>query len=423
MTAPAPKRGRGRPSASLPGREALKERCLRLWERGELLRALYREDPAPVEIPLPRISSRELLDRFEEVRLWIRSLASPSREGEAPFRIEWRTVRHRVLGENRLPTGILFDDAAACLRFVGREKEGAAFLGAARAMVAAFPELEGWVLESPLEVHGCREDADRLLRVLRHFRTRSLDGLYLRQLDIPGVDTKFIERRKALIASLLDRVLPPERIRQEHGASRDFSRRYGLVDRPSLVRFRLLDPAVRVGGYSDLTVRVSEFSENPLPVRRVFVVENEINGLAFPDQERSLLLFGEGYAVDRLFGVRWLCRTEIFYWGDLDTHGLAILERLRSGFPQTRSLLMDRETLLSHRELWVEEPSPFEGELSRLDTGERETLATLRSLVRAGRGVRLEQERIPFGRVLDAIGRLGDKGDPSREGRSPDPLA
>ena len=423
MTSPGPKRGQGQGPASLPGREALRERCLRLWERGDLLRALYREDPAPVELPLPRISSRELLDRFEEVRLWIRSLAGTSREGEAPFRIVWRTVRHRVLGENRLPKSVLFDDAAACLRFVGREREGAAFLEAAKAIVAAFPELEGWVLERPLELHGCREEVDPLLRVLRHFRSRSLDGLYLRQLDIPGVDTKFIEGRRSLIAALLDRVLPPERIRPEHGASRDFSRRYGLVEKPSLVRFRLLDPAVRVGGYSDLTVRVSEFSANPLPVRRVFVVENEINGLAFPAQEQSLLLFGEGYAVDRLFGVRWLCRTEILYWGDLDTHGLAILDRLRSGFPQARSLLMDRETLLSHRALWVAEPSPFEGELSRLDPGERETLATLRSLVRDGRGVRLEQERIPFGRVLEAIGRLGEKGEALRGGESPAPSA
>ncbi|MGC8529646.1 MAG: Wadjet anti-phage system protein JetD domain-containing protein [Leptospirillia bacterium] len=393
---------------SLPGIASLKERCLRLWEKGDLLRALYREDSAPVEIPLPRISSRDLLDRFEEVRVWIRSLVAESREGtgEEPFRIVWRSVRHRILGENRLPSALVFADAAACLRFIGRGKEGAHFLAAAKTMVAAFPELESWVLERPLELSSCQDDVDRLLRVLTHFRSRSLSGLYLRQLDIPEVDTKFIERRKSLISSLLDRILPPERIHPGHGGGRGFALRYGLREKPSLVRFRLLDPALSVGGYSDLTVRVSEFSSNPLPVKRVFVVENEINGLAFPEQEKSLLLFGEGYAVDRLFGAGWLGKTEIFYWGDIDTHGLAILDRLRSGFPQARSFLMDREALLSHRELWVEEPAPFEGELTRLELAEQETYATLRSLVRGGRGVRLEQERIPFGRVLEEIRRL-----------------
>lgn len=401
--------GEGRRPAVLPGIPALKERCLRLWERGDLLRALYRENRDPVEIPLPRLSARDLLDRFEEVRVWIRSLVVAARKGtgEELFRIEWRTVRHRILGENRLPSALVFSDAAACLAFVGREKGAARFLEAARKVVAAFPELEGWLLDRPLELSSCLEDVDRLLHVLDHFRTRSIAGLYLRQLDIPGVDTKFIEGRKALVASLLDRILPPERIHPEHGGSRGFSLRYGLLEKPSLVRFRLLDPALSAGGYSDLTVRVSEFAMHPIPVRRVFVVENEINGLAFPLHEKSLLLFGEGYAVDRFFEAGWLSGTEIFYWGDLDTHGFAILDRLRSGLPRTRSLLMDRETLLSHRELWVEEPAPFAGTLSRLDPHEEETFATLLSLVREGRGVRLEQERIPFGKVLEAIGRIG----------------
>lgn len=40
----------------------------------------------------------------------------------------------------------------------------------------------------------------------------------------------------------------------------------------------------------------------------------------------------------------------VHYWGDLDTHGSAILDRLRAWLPQTRSFLMDRETLLDHRE-------------------------------------------------------------------------
>ena len=396
----------------LPGVPALKDRCLRLWERGELLRALYREDRAPVGISLPRISSRDLLDRFEEVRVWIRSIAGAARKstGDELFRIEWRTVRHRVLGENQIPSAIVFSDAAACLAFVGKERGGVRFLESARKVVSAFPELEAWVLDRPLELYSCLEEVDRLLRVLDYFRRSPVDGRYLRQLDIPGVDTKFIEGRKALVASLLDRILPPERIHPEHGGSRGFSLRYGLLEKPALVRFRLLDPALCFGGYSDLTVRVGEFSLHPIPVKRVFVVENEINGLAFPLHEKSLLIFGEGYAVDRLFEARWLCDAEIIYWGDLDTHGFAILDRLRSGFPRTRSLLMDRETLLSHRELWVEEPAPFEGELSRLDPGEKECFEALRGLVSQGRGVRLEQERLPFGKVLEAIGRLGRLG-------------
>lgn len=386
----------------LPGLSEIKKSCQRLWERGELLRALFRGATDPFVLPLPRIPSRTLLDRFGEVQDWSRSLAAAAREGSS-FRIEWRTVAHRQLGQQRLPGAVVFADATECLRFLGREKASARFLAAARKAVEAFPETAGWILERPLELYDCQEEIDALLTVLRHFRESSPDGRYLRQLDIPGVDTKFVEGRKALISGLLDRILPLGRVRQEHSGARGFAARYGLADKPPLLRFRLLDPGLFIGGYSDLGVRVSEFSANRLPVRRVFVVENEVNGLALPDMQESLVIFGSGYAVDRLFAVSWLSEVEIFYWGDLDTHGFAILDRIRSGLPAVGSFLMDRETLLSHRELWVEEPTPFEGELSHLHPSEQEAYRTLREHVRGGRGVRLEQERIPYWRVLGAL--------------------
>ena len=81
---------------------------------------------------------------------------------------------------------------------------------------------------------------------------------------------------------------------------------------------------------------------------RVFITENEINGLAFPDVPGSLVIFGLGYGLDRLSEVSWLHRREVHYWGDIDTYGFHILDRLRALFPAARSFLMDRETLLEH---------------------------------------------------------------------------
>jgi len=48
----------------------------------------------------------------------------------------------------------------------------------------------------------------------------------------------------------------------------------------------------------------------------------------------------------------------VHYWGDLDTHGFAILNQLRAWLPQTRSFLMDRQTLVEHRDRWGREPAP-----------------------------------------------------------------
>jgi hypothetical protein len=76
-----------------------------------------------------------------------------------------------------------------------------------------------------------------------------------------------------------------------------------------------------------------------------------------------------------------------------------MLDLLRASFPHAQSFLMDRETLMEHRELWVSEENPYKGEMMRLTADE---LAVCQSL----RGIRLEQERIRYGWVETRLARL-----------------
>ncbi len=138
-----------------------------------------------------------------------------------------------------------------------------------------------------------------------------------------------------------------------------------------------------------------EFARLRLPVEQVFITENTVNGLSFPDVPGGLVIFGLGYSLERLGEVPWLASSRLHYWGDLDTHGFAMLDRLRSAFPRARSLLMDRETLLRHEALWGEEPEQHPGGLGRLTGDEAELFRELQ-LNRWGRRVRLEQERIAY---------------------------
>jgi len=85
----------------------------------------------------------------------------------------------------------------------------------------------------------------------------------------------------------------------------------------------------------------------------------------------------------------------VHYWGDLDTHGFAILDQLRARVPTAESFLMDRETLLTHAEHWGREPAQHPGPLTRLMTDEAELYRDLLEGVH-GHSVRLEQERIGF---------------------------
>jgi hypothetical protein len=227
------------------------------------------------------------------------------------------------------------------------------------------------------------------------------------------VDTKFIERHRSVLAELLDLQLDCDRIDQD---ATDFAARYRFRRKPGYVRFRSPGSA----GFSELTVRTDEFAAPPPGARRAYVVENEITYLAFPLPGAAIVIFGGGYAVDVLEPLGWLADLDLVYWGDVDTHGFAILNRLRHRFGHARSMLMDRATLLAHRDQWVTEPRPTAAVLDLLDTEESELYRDLAN-GSFGPPVRLEQERIRFAAIERALENL--RGTPRHRNARPRPRA
>ena len=224
----------------------------------------------------------------------------------------------------------------------------------------------------------------------------------MRQLEIPNVHTKFIESRKGLLSELLDLVLAADAIDAAASGTRQFEARYGLLAKPALVRFRVLDPLQQIGPLSDIATPTAQFARLDLPAKRVFITENEVNGLAFPPIPESIVIFGLGYGLERLGDIPWLRSRTVYYWGDIDTHGFAILDRLRFGVPHAQSFLMDRETLMVHRDMWAKEESVHDGLVERLTPAERGLYDDLKTN-RLGVGVRLEQERIGYGWLRNAL--------------------
>jgi hypothetical protein len=380
----------------------LRRQVRRHWDSGRLLgESLSEPRPSgsgrllfPMELRLKGPDTRALSERFEEVRRWIREL-----EGESRYAIEWREINHRLLGRNRVPARIVVPGEREALELIGKTGDAARFRSLAVVTMEKLPELGAWLARRPLVALENAADWERIMEVLVWFRGHPRSRLYLRQLDIAGVDTKFIEGRKPLLAELLDIVILPNR------EQRNFEPRYGLRSKPSQIRFRILDERLAIQGLTDLAVPAREFAGLDLPVERVFITENEINGLAFPAVPGSLVIFGLGYGLDRLSEVRWLHRRALHYWGDIDTYGFHILDRLRALFGDAQSFLMDRETLLEHAPLWVREGNPYDGELPRLNSAERALYDDLRHN-RLGERVRLEQERIPYGWLQRALGSM-----------------
>lgn len=383
----------------------IRARLQKMWDQGRLLTARLANEPLfPLTLHLRGPDSKTLLGDFAAARTWAQALEEAA--GRGGYQITYRTIHHRQLGTNQMPESVIFETERQALRVLKQEQAAETASRLANLTLAAFPCLEPWVHRNPLKLLTHAEDWGRVLAVLEWFRAHPRPHVYMREIDAPGVDTKFIESRRSLLMPLLDAVLPPEAITASATGAAAFETRYGLRRKPALVRFRLLDPALADalpwGRVSDISVPAQEFANLTLPVRCVVITENEINGLAFPDLPGGMVLFGLGYGLERLADCAWLHSVPLLYWGDIDTHGFAILSRLRGVLPNARSLLMDRQTLLDHRTHWSQEKDPCRHPLASLTEEEEELYATL---VAGGLGerVRLEQERIRYGRVFEAL--------------------
>jgi hypothetical protein len=245
--------------------------------------------------------------------------------------------------------------------------------------------------------------------------------MYLRQVSLPGIDSKLIERHRGVLSQLLDRVLSADQIQSDMSGIKHFEARYGFRRKPERIRLRLLHPqlapplALLSGADHDISITANDFKtldQHPgfiEQIKRVFITENEINFLAFPPQRNSLVIFGAGYGFEALAQAAWLASVDIFYWGDIDTHGFAILDQLRARFPHVQSLLMDERTLMAHREFWGMEKTPECRVLPRLTTDEQTLYQALINNHHQSH-LRLEQGRIQFDDVLAALAAIYGKG-------------
>jgi hypothetical protein len=389
--------------------ETVKEKALKIWQSGRVLSAwLANESLFPLDIPFRKVSAGEALERFNEVRAWVNRLREGSRERKGfGYSLDFTEVNHRQLGTQQFPSRIWFETVEDFLRFIGRGKDFDGFRQLAGQTLAEQPEQSCWLERKPLKLLEHREAWPRVLAVCRFLRDNPMPGCYIRELDIPGVDSKFIEQHKSLLRELLDIILPPEAIRSEVTAlsGHGFERRYGFRYDEALIRFRILDPDVAWQcGVSDVSVPSGQFPVLDIPCDTVFITENKINGLTFPPVPKAIVVFGLGYGISALRNVEWFGTKQIYYWGDIDTHGFSILSQLRGYYPWTRSFLMDRETLMEFRHLWGREDNDkrCRADLPNLSESERELYLELRGNV-LGKNVRLEQERIAFGRLRQSL--------------------
>jgi hypothetical protein len=399
------------------GSKELKAQLVRLWERGELLRdAVTGSSRFPLRLALKSPSSADITDRFDEVRAWAAELAATS-----SIRVEWQDLRHRVQGAQKIPACVWVETLEDALSWLGKRKDWERFSAQMSATRQVHPALLPWLGKRPIQALELSAEWPRLLDVVAWLVNHPRPGVYLRQVDVPGVHSKFIEAHRSVLTELLDMALPADKVDISKTGISQFSARYGFLEKPTRIRFRVLDPAIQTmpgSACPDVTLDADNFCRLDIAVHRVFITENETNFLAFPPVRNAIVLFGAGYGFDALARSHWLKACAIHYWGDIDTHGFGILDQLRGHFEHVTSFLMDRATLDAHARLWGREDTPLRIDLHRLTPEEGALYDDLRdNHIRVG--LRLEQEHIGFEWLIHRVERLLHRATVSHSGAFP----
>lgn len=363
----------------------------RRWDDGSLLRSHATGVPfEAIEVPLRGPKASEIGEDLSAVRDWIANLDAGRRD-DRRYSLQWQSVGGRHIGRNELPTRAAVSSLTQAWALLG-VREPVQRYDEILAVVEGHPAARAWVVDHPhraLELHHAMPElvaAHAWLDSHRH------SNRYLREISAPGVDTKFAERHRAVLAAMLG--VP--------STASGFLSALGLRSKDELVRIRPSSSLGLPAPLTEMAVRATELAELAIQPRTAVVIENEITYLSVNIPTEGAVIWGKGFDVDKVGRLPWLSDADIIYWGDIDTHGFAILDRLRAWLPQTRSVLMDRDTLLTHRDRWVREDRPAKSSLTRLTSDELDLYADLVGDA-LGERVRLEQERIDWRWVQDRL--------------------
>lgn len=361
------------------------------------LKAYIEDETFTLPIKFKRLSEKEIEANFTQVQHWIASLKLSS------FDIVFQTIAYRSLGEQSIPKSLTID-RDTLLKHLSKQTLFKRHMLLIEKSLYRFPSLKPLLAKKPKLILEYDEVWEKLLAVCDYLVVHPNSTMYIRELEIEGVDTKFIESHKKILDMLLSTLLdrPPIPL-----AKNGFEKRYGLKYDLPTIRFRILDKTDYISGLSDLSVPLNTFINLKLSCNKVFITENKINGLSFPNIQNAIVIFGLGYGVESLKEVAWLRDKRLYYWGDIDTHGFAILSQIRSYFPHIDSILMDSQTIQQHYKMATKEPltKRFLGALNYLTQKEQQVFTDLKENI-YGERFRLEQERISMKSVKKILENL-----------------
>tara|TARA_X000001388_G_scaffold73659_1_gene65668 strand:- start:866 stop:2083 length:1218 start_codon:yes stop_codon:yes gene_type:complete len=185
------------------------------------------------------------------------------------------------------------------------------------------------------------------------------EGLFLRQLPIEGVDTKFLESSRH--ASLLFNLYQIEHRESFNGGT------ITARNLPELLKVESLPTSglrVRFSPnyqpqYANLpTVKLDyrDLMQMNILESNVLIVENETSVFQVRAFDDLLIIGGAGYSLEFL-NAPWLKSRKLAYWGDMDSDGMNMMNQVLNVYPNTTVLMMNEQTYKRFEKEKVEDPN------------------------------------------------------------------
>jgi len=310
-----------------------------------------------------------------------------------------KAFEFKNIGVQTLPISVHFTCREIFLSLIDKNEEFKLFVEVYEKLTCKYPQIKKILIKKPNLIIQNSTIWDELMAISDFFVNNTKPNIYIRELSIEGIDTKFIENNKKVIDILLSQILSDFDKDITSLKEFGFEKKYYLKYPLPMLRFRILDKNLLLSGLDDLSISIEAFKKLNLTCKRVFIVENKITTLSFPKMKDAIVIFGSGYGVHLLKEVQWLHNKELYYWGDIDVDGFAILSQIRGYFPKIVSLFMNEEVVNRFGTLSVIiQERTFLKKLENLDIDEQKLYQEIQE-----KKFRLEQERISFDYIKETL--------------------
>ena len=370
------------------------DKLSKIYNRADIYRAyILNENILPIVVNIPKIKQKDIQNNFTKILNDTKKLYASN------LPIVKQEFNFKNIGKQLLPVSVSFDNLEDFLVIVEKKDEYDNFIIAYEKILKSYPALKGVFYKKPFLIFEYFNIWDRLLLVCEYLLSNENPNIYIRELSLKGIDTKFIEKYKKFLDIMVSNVLNQEPLTKIGDYS--FEKRYKFKYPLPQIRFRILDGSFY--GLEDLSVTTDEFKKLNLNCKKVFIIENKITTLSFGKFKDSIVIFGSGYGVSILKDIKWLDKKELYYWGDIDEDGFAILSQIRGYFKHVKSLFMDEDTIVEFKDLIVKHNlvSKYK-DLKNLTNDEYKVYEKLQNNF-YGANIRIEQEKIPFEYVKKTI--------------------